>query len=414
MRIEMTALEETAHVLLGVLVESPEGSMRVHNHEDIGVLGFEATDIQRASGLSTKQLNSVVEYLIEAGALENRFPGHVAPGFVFRFVSVTDFGEFLYREYKYALGPQDLVALRILQRVQIQIEELDRIVACLQKERDWTRGRHRLERWKERTTELFEKDLTAAEAKRLSAVPSRTNVEDALTEYLSFMNIVVEEIRRRPDEMIASGRQLSAIATSDDESNPSSGSYDPQLQVASSETIPSDPAKVFVVHGRNERARDALFQFLRTIGLKPIEWSEAIRATGNPSPYVGEILDAAFSLAQAVVVLMTPDDMAYLREPLRGVKELPYEIEPTGQARPNVLFEAGMALGRHPRRTVLVELGDLRPFSDVAGRHAVRIDNTTQKRHDLADRLALAECPVDLTGRDWHTAGDFEAALEGL
>lgn len=388
--------------------------MRIHNDQKIGVLGFEARDIQKLSGLSVKQINLSVEYLIDAGALENRFPNHKEPGFIFRYVLVTDLGRFLYHEYMEALEPQDLMELRVLPKVQEQIEELDRIIGFLEKERDWTKGRHRLERWKERTTELFEKHLTAAEVRRLSAVPSWTNVEDALREYLSFMNIVVEEIRRRPDEMIASVRELSATTTSDDESNPSTGSHEPQPQVVSGETMPSDPTKVFVVHGRNEKARDALFQFLRTIGLRPIEWSEAVRATGNPSPYVGEILDEAFSLAQAVVVLMTPDDMAYLREPFHGQREPAHETEPTPQARPNVLFEAGMAMGRHPRRTVLVELGELRPFSDVAGRHAVRINNTGQKRQDLADRLGLAGCPVDTAGRDWHSAGDFDAALEGL
>jgi predicted nucleotide-binding protein len=180
------------------------------------------------------------------------------------------------------------------------------------------------------------------------------------------------------------------------------------------ENKPSDPAKVFIVHGRNGKARAALFDFLRSIGLKPIEWSQAVRATGKGAPYVGEILDAAFSEAQAVVVLMSPDDFAYLRNELRKDKEPIYETQPTPQARPNVLFEAGMALGRHPDRTILVELGDLRPFSDVVGRHTIRFDNSTQTRQDLADRLETAGCPVDLSGRDWHTAGDFEAALEGL
>ena len=175
-----------------------------------------------------------------------------------------------------------------------------------------------------------------------------------------------------------------------------------------------DHTKIFVVYGRNSKARDALFQFLRAIGLKPIEWSQALRTTGKAAPYVGEVLDAAFSAAQAVVVLITPDDMAYLRESLRGEREPPFETIPTPQARPNVLFEAGMALGRHPDRTILVELGELRPFSDVGGRHIIRLDNSTQTRHDLAQRLETAGCPVDLTGRDWHTAGAFDAALEGL
>ena len=175
---------------------------------------------------------------------------------------------------------------------------------------------------------------------------------------------------------------------------------------------PADAQEVFVVHGRNEKARQAIFAFLRSIGIHPLEWSEAVQSTGHASPYIGEILTAAFSRAHAVVVLMTPDDDAQLREPLRSDHDPPHETELSGQARPNVLFEAGMAMGRSEDRTILVELGTLRPFSDIAGRHVIRLDNTTQRRQELAQRLRRAGCPVNLNGTDWHTAGDFGAALD--
>ncbi len=170
-------------------------------------------------------------------------------------------------------------------------------------------------------------------------------------------------------------------------------------------------SEVFVVYGRNSEARDALFTFLRSIGLHPLEWSEAVTATGKPTPYVGEILDAAFSRAGAVVVLLTPDDEARLKEPFRTQHDPPYERDLSGQARPNVLFEAGMAMGRSHERTVLVELGALRPFSDIAGRHTIRIDDTSQRRQELVQRLESAGCSVNLGGTDWHTAGVFGAAL---
>ena len=177
-------------------------------------------------------------------------------------------------------------------------------------------------------------------------------------------------------------------------------------------TPPADAREVFVVHGRNLAARDALFDFLRAIDLRPLEWAEAVQSTGRPSPYIGEILSAAFSKAHAVVVLMTPDDDAQLRKQLRSDHDPPHETKLSGQARPNVLFEAGMAMGRNENRTILVELGTLRPFSDIAGRHVVRLGNTTQRRQELAQRLEAAGCPVNLEGTDWHEAGDFAAALD--
>lgn len=172
--------------------------------------------------------------------------------------------------------------------------------------------------------------------------------------------------------------------------------------------VEPDPSMVFVVHGRNESLRRAMFDFLRHIGLTPIEWTRAIGLTGTASPYIGQVLDAAFAHARAVVVLMTPDEVAYLQTPYGHGHDDP-ETLPAPQARPNVLFEAGMAMGRDPNRTVLVEVGTVRPFSDVAGRHAVRLTNSISTRQDLAMRLQTAGCSVDLSGTDWHDAGDFAA-----
>ena len=180
---------------------------------------------------------------------------------------------------------------------------------------------------------------------------------------------------------------------------------------ASVQRPPADAREVFVVHGRNGAARDAMFQFLRALGLDPLEWSEARRRTGKPTPYTGEILDVAFRDAPAVLVLFTPDDDARLREPLRQDNDPPHEFELRGQARPNVLFEAGMAMGRDPDHTILVELGQLRPFSDIAGRHMVRLNNSSERRHELALRLESAGCPVRMTRQDWFSVGDFDTAL---
>lgn len=169
-----------------------------------------------------------------------------------------------------------------------------------------------------------------------------------------------------------------------------------------------DPRSVFVVHGRNDELRRSMFDFLRSINLAPIEWSTAVSLTGEGSPYIGQVLDAAFAHANAIVVLMTPDEIAYLQPRYANGQE-DRETQPAPQARPNVLFEAGMALGRDAKRTVLVEVGEVRPFSDVAGRHAIRLSNTVASRQELATRLRTAGCEVDIDGTDWHSTGDFSA-----
>jgi hypothetical protein len=152
-----------------------------------------------------------------------------------------------------------------------------------------------------------------------------------------------------------------------------------------------------------------MFRFLRALGLHPIEWTEATSATSSGTPYVAEILDQAFAQAQAVVVLMTGDDLACLRERFRHRAESADELELTPQARPNVLFEAGMALGRFPDRTILVTLGTLRPFTNIGGRYPVVLKGRVGLK-DLRNRLEAAECRIRPKNADW-LAVDFSATI---
>lgn len=173
-----------------------------------------------------------------------------------------------------------------------------------------------------------------------------------------------------------------------------------------------DERNVFVVHGRNLKIQESMYEFLQAIDLRPIKWSQARKATGTPSPYIGDILEKAFSISQAVVVLMTPDEEVRLRHDSIDDDDHQYEKEERKeegyQARPNVLFEAGMAMAKSPENTVIVEIGNLRPFSDIGGRHVVRFDGSTKTRQELAERLRDAGCPVNTSGTDWDDAGDFE------
>ena len=72
-----------------------------------------------------------------------------------------------------------------------------------------------------------------------------------------------------------------------------------------------------------------------------------------------------------------------------------------------------MILGLHDLYSLARALGNLRNFSDILGRHTIRIENTPQKRNDLATRLKTAGCEVDRTGSHWIKEGDFDGAIEG-
>lgn len=165
---------------------------------------------------------------------------------------------------------------------------------------------------------------------------------------------------------------------------------------------------VFVVHGRNEEVRKSVFEFLRAVGLRPQEWLSLLTEIG-PCPTIEQIVGRGIRRADAVVVVLTGDDEVRLRAPLVSDNDTAAEIHFQPQARPNVLFELGLALAVAPTRTLILQIGEVKNFSDIAGRHILRMDNS--KRHELAERLRAAGCAVDISGQDWLTAGDFELSL---
>lgn len=166
---------------------------------------------------------------------------------------------------------------------------------------------------------------------------------------------------------------------------------------------------VFVVHGRNTQARDELIQFLRSLEIKVIEWSKAVALTKKPNPYIGEVIDAGFQNARAIVVLLTPDDEAKLKDKFLQAGDHLFERKATGQPRQNVLFEAGMAFGKYNATTVLVRIGTLRPMSDVAGIHILHLADSATSRRQFVSKLKIAGVALDDDGDDWLTAGKFDS-----
>ncbi|MEU8082589.1 CATRA conflict system CASPASE/TPR repeat-associated protein [Micromonospora sp. NPDC049101] len=168
-----------------------------------------------------------------------------------------------------------------------------------------------------------------------------------------------------------------------------------------------DARSVFVIHGRDAAALKAVRGLLQGLDLKPLDWEQVVARTESAAPNLIDVLDKAFEDIQAAVVLLTPDDAAALHPNLHGPNEPAYETKPTGQARPNVLFEAGMALARYRTRTVIIEIGELRPFSDLGGVNVIKFDGTAEKLNKIAQRLAGAGCAVDMSGSDWLDTDRF-------
>lgn len=158
-----------------------------------------------------------------------------------------------------------------------------------------------------------------------------------------------------------------------------------------------NPNCVFLVYGRDHQARHSLRTLLEELGLRVLSWEDAIALTGQAAPHARAVLDAAMGTAAAVVVLLTGDDEARLRGELCGDDERATEGRLQRQARPNVIFEAGLAFALFPTRTIVVQTGRLRPISDLAGVQFVPFDQSTQSTSALCNRLRIAGCRLNAT-----------------
>jgi hypothetical protein len=174
---------------------------------------------------------------------------------------------------------------------------------------------------------------------------------------------------------------------------------------------PGDKRSIFVVSGRGSETA-ALAEMLRSVDLKIIEWEQAVERTGSPTPYIGDVVLTGLQMADAVLVVLTPDDLILLRPDLLDKHDGPIERTLQGQARPNVFYEAGIADAYGQQRTVIVEIGPAKPFSDISGRSIVRYDGSAEQRHVLVSRLRYAGLEPNTSGTAWLRTGNVTPSIE--
>jgi predicted nucleotide-binding protein len=178
------------------------------------------------------------------------------------------------------------------------------------------------------------------------------------------------------------------------------------------ETTPihtADPNTIFLIHGRNFALYEAIKEFLHSLGLRVIDWEEAVRETGETNPVIHDVREKGLELAFAVVVLFSHDDLAMIHPDLAKEENKPLKLQ--GQPRQNVTYEAGIAITKYKNRTVLVAIGEIRSISDVAGKHLVKLNNSSEQRLVFINRLKVAGCIVVDTSQEWISVGNFENVL---
>ena len=174
--------------------------------------------------------------------------------------------------------------------------------------------------------------------------------------------------------------------------------------------------KVFVVYGRDRRAYAELQKFLNFIGVAERSFEDI--ANQDASPFVTKIVLSGIQSAGAVIVLFTPDELAVLYETANssaGIRVPP--VNSRWQARPNVIFEAGVAFGIDQEKTVIVALGpDVSGFSDIGGVHIVHLNDSNGKAA-LCDRLArILKTKLKKPSKGWNghkESGEFDSCVQG-
>ena len=140
---------------------------------------------------------------------------------------------------------------------------------------------------------------------------------------------------------------------------------------------------VFIVHGRDENAKEAVARFLLKLDLKPI----ILHEEANQGRTIIEKFEA-HSAVDYAVVLFTPDDFGY-----------PAEDPGKGRHRPrqNVILELGFFLGALGRgRVCVLSTGDVETPSDYDGVLYVPLDERGAWRLTVAREMKVAGLNVDL------------------
>lgn len=215
---------------------------------------------------------------------------------------------------------------------------------------------------------------------------------------------------RREHKAVPSRQSLPGPAEAEPADEPR---HQPESQTGrGAERAVSNPRNVFLVRGRNDAATNAVAQLLTSADLRVVDWERAVREAGGGTQHLLDIVRAGMDLARATVVLFTPDDWGFLDPRLEGgTADSVSGRALTGRPRQNVILEAGMALALRADKTVLIGVGAVEGMSDLAGLHVIYLDDSTQRRQALLQRLRDMGCAVDMDDHRWHSAGNFQSAV---
>ena len=148
------------------------------------------------------------------------------------------------------------------------------------------------------------------------------------------------------------------------------------------ENGPLDTKEVFIVHGRDDEAKETVARFLDRLGLSPVILHEQPNQGRTIIEKFEQHAHVGFALA-----LLTPDDLGALQENKNILKP---------RARQNVIFEFGYFIGRLGReRVCALTKGDIEIPSDYEGVIYIPLDDSEGWKMKLVKEFKNAGLDVD-------------------
>jgi hypothetical protein len=144
-----------------------------------------------------------------------------------------------------------------------------------------------------------------------------------------------------------------------------------------------DNSKVFIVHGRDEAAKEKVARFVEKLGLEAIILHEKSSSGRTIIEKIEHYSNVGFA-----IVLYTPDDLGNVK----GKAE-----ELNGRARQNVVFEHGFLIGRlgRPNVAALVEAPIELP-NDISGVVYINMDEASAWQLQIAKEMKTCGYKIDM------------------
>lgn len=154
----------------------------------------------------------------------------------------------------------------------------------------------------------------------------------------------------------------------------------PSISIPTTAPVKSLTGKIFIVHGHDAEAREAVARFLTDIGLRPI----ILHEQANKGKTLIEKFEAEGDVDFAII-LLSPDDLG---------GQASDKLQP--RARQNVILELGYFIGKLGRdRVCALKRGDLEIPSDIVGVVYDEYDSAGAWKTALARELQAIGTPID-------------------